>query len=190
MNTAKALRSRFLLSPQVASARHSAAQIYQPAAVLIPLIERQQELFVLLTRRSLHLRHHAGQICFPGGKYDAEDGSLRQTALRETQEELGIASHDIQVWGHLPEYHTVSGFIITPFVATLVPDYRLQLTREEVAEAFELSLQPLLERRNYGHWPLIRGGQTQMVVGCSLQQHLIWGATARILYDLAGQLAD
>ena len=188
MSKAEALRSRFILSPLPAALPHPANGTGQPAAVLILLVERQNELFVLLTRRSLQLRHHAGQICFPGGKYDLVDGTLQQTALRETYEDLGFTRDLIQIWGELAVHNTVSGFAVTPFVAAVMPDYQLQVTTEEVAEVFELPLQPLLETANYGHWQVRRAGQTHTVIGCSVGHRLIWGATARILFDLARHL--
>lgn len=190
MSRAEALRSRFILSPPPAALPHPAGGTNKPAAVLIPLVERENELFVLLTRRSLQLRHHAGQICFPGGKFDREDGSLQQTALRETYEELGIPRDQIQIWGQLAVHNTVSGFAVTPFVATVKADYQLKLMSEEVAEVFELPLPPLLESGNYGHWLVRRAGQAHNVIGCSVGPRLIWGATARILFDLARQLGE
>ena len=97
----------------------------KPAAVLIPIIVRGKEVSVLLTRRSRQLRHHPGQICFPGGRRDEEDESLAATALRETHEELGIPAHCIRLLGQLPEHITVSHYRVVPYLGLLQADHPL-----------------------------------------------------------------
>ena len=161
----------------------------KPAAVLIPVIVRDSQLSVLFTRRSAQLRHHPGQISFPGGRQDPDDGDLATTALRETREELGIPAHYIQLLGELPAHTTVSHYRMVPFIGLLAPDYPLIPAADEVAEAFELPLAPLLDPANYGRWQVQRGSQRHTVLGITLQQRLVWGATARILWQLARQVS-
>ena len=166
----------------------SGATPLKPAAVLIPIIARGDELSVLLTRRSQQLRHHPGQISFPGGRQDPEDPDLAATALRETHEELGIPAHCIQLLGVLPEHITVSHYRMVPYLGLLEPDYPLHQTVDEVAEAFELPLPPLLDPTNYGSWIVTRQQHSHPVYGISVHDRLIWGATARILWLFARQL--
>jgi len=169
--------------------RQVATASLKPAAVLIPIIVRDGHLSVLLTRRSAQLRHHPGQISFPGGRQDPDDGTLAVTALRETQEELGIPPACIRLLGQLPAHVTVSHYRMVPFLGLLAADYPLIPALDEVAEAFELPLAPLLEPANYGRWQVQRGAQLHTVFGITLQQRLVWGATARILWQLARQVS-
>ena len=168
--------------------RQVASGSLKPAAVLIPVIVRDSQLSVLFTRRSAQLRHHPGQISFPGGRQDPEDRDLATTALRETHEELGIPARYIQLLGELPAHITVSHYRMVPFIGLLAPNYPLIPAADEVAEAFELPLTPLLDPANYGRWQVQRGSQRHTVFGITLQQRLVWGATARILWQLACQL--
>lgn len=163
---------------------------WRQAAVLIPLILQPDGLQLLLTRRSPHLRHHPGQISFPGGRRDPLDTSLQHTALRETHEELGIAPSMVQLLGQLSVHATHSQFLITPYLGVLRQMSTLQPAAGEVAEAFTLPLAPLLQTAAYGRWLLKRQGQTQEVFGVQLQGRLIWGATANILWQLAIHLSN
>lgn len=163
---------------------------WRQAAVLIPLILQPDGLQLLLTRRSPHLRHHPGQISFPGGRRDPLDTSLQHTALRETHEELGIAPSMVQLLGQLPVHATHSQFLITPYLGVLRQMPTLQPAAGEVAEAFTLPLAPLLQTAAYGRWLLKRQGQTQEVFGVQLQGRLIWGATAHMLWQLAIHLSN
>lgn len=186
------LRTAFnLLTPSAGEPawRPVATTSLKPAAVLIPIITREGQLSVLLTRRSSQLRHHPGQISFPGGRHDPDDGDLATTALRETHEELGIPARYIQLLGELPAHITVSHYRMVPFIGLLAPDYPLIPAADEVAEAFELPLAPLLDPANYGRWQVQRGSQRHTVLGITLQQRLVWGATARILWQLARQVS-
>ena len=163
---------------------------WRQAAVLIPLILQPDGLQLLLTRRSPHLRHHPGQISFPGGRRDPLDTSLQHTALRETHEELGIAPSMVQLLGQLSVHATHSQFLITPYLGVLRQMPELQPAAGEVAEAFTLPLAPLLQAAAYGRWLLKRQGQTQEVFGVQLQGRLIWGATAHMLWQLAIHLSN
>ena len=167
---------------------YSDATPLKPAAVLIPIIARGDELSVLLTRRSRQLRHHPGQISFPGGRQDPEDPDLAATALRETREELGIPACCIQLLGLLPEHITVSHYCMVPYLGLLQPDYPLQPAVDEVEEAFELPLAPLLDPANYGSWTITRHQRPHSIYGITLHDRLIWGATARILRLFARQM--
>lgn len=189
---------RFSLSPPSSLSRPGPGQTstheplsspLKPAAVLIPIIVRGNDVSVLLTRRSHQLRHHPGQICFPGGRRDEEDESLAATALRETHEELGIPAACIQLLGQLPEHITVSHYRVVPYLGLLQADHPLHPARDEVAEAFELPLWPLLDASRYGCWLTQRNQQPHRVYGITVHHRLIWGATARILWQLAHQVA-
>ena len=116
-----------------------------PAAVLFPIVLRDNGQTVLLTQRTAHLKDHAGQISFPGGRVEAEDESPIHTALRETEEEIGLARKHVEVLGFLPEYRTGTGFRVTPVVALVTPPFELALDPFEVAEAFEVPLAFLLD---------------------------------------------
>ena len=113
------------------------------ASVLIPLVMRE-ELMVLLTQRTAHLSSHSGQIAFPGGKADLSDTDAAHTALREAQEEIGLASHHIEVIGSLPVYTTGSAFIVTPVVGLVAPHASIAMNADEVADVFEVPLAYLM----------------------------------------------
>ncbi|MDT8999045.1 CoA pyrophosphatase [Paucibacter sp. APW11] len=160
------------------------------AAVLLPLVEREDGLQVLLTQRTAHLRDHAGQISFPGGRSEPEDGTAVETALREAEEEIGLPRSHVEVLGQLPIYTTVTAFRVTPVVALVRPGFALRLDEFEVADAFEVPLQflmtPAHHRRHVFHW---EGGERQFLsmpwTGSGLagveREFFIWGATAAML---------
>lgn len=171
----------------------------RPAAVLVPLVERPEGLRVLLTRRTEHLRDHAGQISFPGGGREPADPGPEATALREAEEEVGLARHHVQVLGRLPEYHTVTGFHVTPVVAVVQPGFELALDSFEVAEAFEVPLAFLMTPAHHRrHLFTYEGGQRQFLsipwhgVGSDgqMREYFIWGATAAMLRNLYRFIAD
>ena len=162
--------------------RWNTSQQLRPAAVLIGLVERPHGLSVLLTQRSQQLRHHPGQVSFPGGRYDEQDQDLKYTALRETHEEIGIAADKIDILGQLHQYPTISNYQVTPFVAAIAPDYQLKLQTSEVQLVFELPWQQLIERLQ-SVWLPFRGHYRKFHFIC-YQQQLIWGATATMLVDL------
>ena len=119
------------------------------AAVLLPIVARPDELTVLFTRRTAHLRAHSGQISFPGGRIEESDASEQAAALRETHEEIGIAASSIEVIGRLADYHTRTGFRVTPVVGFVSGDFGLELDRTELGEAFEVPLSFVLDRANH-----------------------------------------
>ncbi|MCO4320104.1 CoA pyrophosphatase [Aliidiomarina quisquiliarum] len=161
--------------------------LWQKSAVLIPLRQGRHELEVILTRRTAHLRHHADQICFPGGRMDAADCSLLTTALRETHEELGVHPRHVHILGQLPEQPVLSHFMIQPYVGLI--DTKVALIREpnEVAEVLSVPLRLLLDQRN--HLQVKRNHPVHPTVHfIPWQGQLIWGATAAIIRGLADQI--
>ena len=154
----------------------------RPAAVLMPLIERPGGLTVLFTRRTAHLRSHAGQISFPGGRCEPEDSTPAATALRETREEIGLPDSHIEVLGFLPsQYTTRSGFIVTPVVGAVRAPFPLQPDDSEVAEVFEVPLAFLLDPSNHRAGGIVADGETRRFHAIPYGDYYIWGVTAGIL---------
>lgn len=160
----------------------------RPAAVLIPVVG-DSEPFVYFTRRSDSLRHHAGQISFPGGRVEARDTSIRAAALREAQEEIGLHPAAVQVLGELPPYRTGTGFVITPFVGWVAPGTTVLADGREVAHLFGVPLIHALDHRQFRLHRRERDGREYDVYSIDYDGHHIWGATAGILYDLLQRLA-
>lgn len=157
----------------------------RPAAVLLPIVDRAEAgLNVLLTRRADHLHHHPGQISFPGGRREAEDGSPTITALRETEEEIGLPRSRVEVLGELPDYHTGTGFCITPIVGVIKPPFDLVPDSFEVAEVFEVPLEFLLNPMNHQRHSMTREGRVRNYYAMPYGSYYIWGATAGIILSL------
>ncbi len=161
-----------------------------PAAVLIPLIEREQGITVLLTRRTAHLNNHPGQISFPGGRVDEGDHSPVGTALREAHEEVGIAAEKTEIIGGLPQRDTVTGFMVVPVIGFIDPQTTFVADEFEVAELLEVPLDFLLERDNYRQESIFYKGKERAFWEIVFGKHRIWGATAGILMDFAKQLNE
>ncbi|WP_018981726.1 CoA pyrophosphatase [Salinimonas chungwhensis] len=158
------------------------------AAVLIPMLDFPDGLHVLLTERAHHLRHHAGQISFPGGGYEAQDASLVDTALRESYEEVGLPPHHVEVIGALPNYRTISGYHIKPVIGFVEPSFEYQIDDNEVASVFDVPLSHLMEKNNHLVHHTTREGQRFPIYFIPWQNRMIWGATAAILRNLAHHL--
>ena len=158
------------------------------AAVLVPLVRRANGLQLLLTQRTAHLSDHAGQISFPGGRVEPADGTREETALRETQEEIGLSRDRVQVLGRLPEYDIPSGFRITPVVAWVEPPFDLALDAFEVAAVFEAPLSHFLEPARYQRREYKFRGRHRHYMAIPYEGRYIWGATAGMLYTLARML--
>ena len=156
-----------------------------PAAVLIGLVERPGGPAILLTQRTEHLRDHAGQISFPGGRIEPGDASPAAAALREAGEEIGLAAAKVEVLGELAPYDTVTGFRIHPVVGWIEPPLALQLDRFEVADAFEVPLQFIVDPANQRRHSYRRGALTRGYYVLPYQGRFIWGATAGILVNLS-----
>ena len=154
------------------------------AAVLVPLVERPYGLTVLLTQRTDHLHDHAGQISFPGGRMDEGDENLIDTALRETEEEIGLQRCFVQVVGYLDDYETGTGFLVTPVVGFVTPGFQLELDAFEVADAFEVPLAFIFDPANHGTATIhVRGADRHYYV-FEYEHRYIWGATAGMLMNL------
>ncbi|HEV7802887.1 MAG TPA: CoA pyrophosphatase [Burkholderiales bacterium] len=155
------------------------------AAVMVPIVNRPHGLQVLFTQRTAHLSDHAGQISFPGGRVEDEDANREETALRETEEEIGLARGRITLLGRLPEYEIPSGFRITPIVGWVEPPFELALDAFEVASAFEAPLAHFLEPARYQRREYRFNGRHRHYMAIPYEGRYIWGATAGMLYSLA-----
>ncbi|MGB0671037.1 MAG: CoA pyrophosphatase [Rhodospirillales bacterium] len=159
------------------------------AAVLVPVVGREDGLSILFTRRTDHLHHHAGQISFPGGRVEEGDTSLEDTALRETEEECGLDRRHISLLGRLDDYVTRTGFRITPVVGLVHPPFGLNPDTFEVAEIFEVPLAFLLDPANRVRESRRFEGTTRYFHAFPYGDYFIWGATAGMLVNLVSRLA-
>lgn len=157
-----------------------------PASVLMPLVARDDGLTLLLTQRTAHLNDHAGQISLPGGRVDQVDTSVVDTALRETEEEVGLDRQHIEVLGTLPEYFTGTGFRVTPVVSLVRPPFELRADPFEVAEIFEVPLAFLMDGMNHQRRAidLPDGFGRRSFYAMPYDRFFIWGATAGMLRNL------
>jgi 8-oxo-dGTP pyrophosphatase MutT (NUDIX family) len=156
----------------------------KPAAVLVPVVARDDELTVLFTQRTAHLVHHAGQISFPGGHVEPADGGPLATALRETEEEIGLDRRHVEVIGHLDTYVTRTGFVVTPVVGVVTPPFSLNPDAHEVAEVFEVPLAHFLDEANHLRCSAEFEGTIRYFYAMPYQSYYIWGATAGMLINL------
>ena len=155
------------------------------AAVLIPIVERNDGLKVILTKRSNNLKQHPGQISFPGGKSEKTDKSLVATALRETKEEIGIKDKNVEILGQLSKHVTITGFKITPFIGRIKMGFSTEIQASEVSEIFEVPLSYLSNPRNFRVESVKWKGKKRFFYSIPYGPYYIWGATARILKNLA-----
>tara|TARA_R110000772_G_scaffold140288_5_gene249499 strand:- start:180 stop:758 length:579 start_codon:yes stop_codon:yes gene_type:complete len=160
-------------------------QQLKSAAVLIPILSNNNQLEVVLTKRASHLTHHPGQISFPGGKVEKFDANFTATALRETQEEIGLHASCIEVIGQLKPYQTISGYEVTPIVAMVSNHKRYQIDENEVSEVFHVPLSHFLQRQHHIQLPVYHHGEHHKVHFMPYNQYNIWGATAAMLHDLS-----
>ena len=171
------------------SAANTVVRDYLPrvpvaAAVLVPIVDREDALSVLLTRRASHLRNHAGQISFPGGRIESSDAGPIGAALREAEEEIGLTREHVSFAGYLDPQLVVSGYWVTPVVGFVRPGFALTLDPKEVASTFEVPLAHVLDSAN--HLPRARTLGTITVPSYEIPfgPYVIWGATARMLVEL------
>ena len=155
------------------------------AAVLIPIVERNNGLKIILTKRSNNLKQHPGQISFPGGKSEKTDKSLVATALRETKEEIGIKDKNVEILGQLSKHVTITGFKITPFIGRIKMGFSTEIQASEVSEIFEVPLSYLSNPRNFRVESVKWKGKKRFFYSIPYGPYYIWGATARILKNLA-----
>ncbi len=155
-----------------------------PAAVLVPLVERREGATILLTQRAAHLKTHAGQISFPGGRIEPQDEGPVQAALRETEEEIGLARTQVEVLGFLPDHLVISGYRVTPVVGILQPDMPLRLDATEVEGVFEVPLAQLLDTNNHVRRVREFEGERIEFTDFTYSTNNIWGATAGMLMTL------
>lgn len=156
--------------------------------MLIPLIVHK-ELTVLFTQRTAHLKNHSGQVSFPGGRAEPGDASAEFTALRETEEEIGLAMQRVEVLARLPDYRTRTGFRVTPVIGLVAPPLELAPDPREVAEVFEVPLAFLMDERNRQRRTREFQGQQVGYYVFEYGARVIWGATAGILVNLNRMLA-
>jgi 8-oxo-dGTP pyrophosphatase MutT (NUDIX family) len=151
------------------------------AAVLIPLRRIEGEWHVVVTQRSQSVGHHRGQVSFPGGACEPEDPDLQATAVRETNEEIGIGPAEIEILGALDDFETISSFVVTPFVGVLPDESTYSLNHSEVESIFQVPLSFLLDEANLRIETREHGGRSYEVLFWDYGGYTIWGATARML---------
>lgn len=192
--TADAVRARLAGAPPLPEALDLHAISLQEgtrvteAAVLVPLVNRDAGVQVLLTQRTEHLRDHAGQISFPGGRVEPEDRDREATALREMAEEIGLAAGHVTLLGRLPGYEIPSGFRITPVVGWIEPPFTVVPDVFEVADIFEAPLAHFLDPANYQRREYHFRGRHRHYLAIPYEGRYIWGATAGMLYSLCRML--
>ena len=198
--TPEALRRRFAAPPPWTPEKRGDGGQFEGyprtrASVLVPLVRRDDGLTLLLTQRTAHLRDHAGQISFPGGREEAHDADVVDTALREAEEEVGLARHHVEVIGTLPVYRTVTNFDVTPVVALVAPAFELALDAHEVAEAFEVPLAYLMTPAHHQRHVYVFEGVEREFLSMPYPrpdgqgEYFIWGATAAMLRNFYRLLA-
>ena len=177
----KARRRRMHVTSPTATACPAAAGPPTPAAVLVPLINRPEGLSVLFTQRSRELPDHPGQISFPGGRIEPGDADAGAAALREAEEEVGLAAERVTLLGRLSEYETVTGYRVTPVVGWVEPPFEIKADPVEVADVFEVPLAFLLEPGNQQRHFRMVGDQRRDYYAIPYGDRYIWGATAAML---------
>lgn len=180
-------RSDYDLAPAL-RAHPQDERALKPAAVLCALAPRPDGWRVVLTRRAAHLKRHAGQIAFPGGKIDAEDGSPLAAALREAEEEIGLVRQQVTVLGAIERYETRTGFLVTPFIGLVDPAFQPLADPSEVSEVFEAPLDHVVNPANIEvHWREAHGVRRPFYA-IPWENRYIWGATAAMLKALADRI--
>ena len=189
-----ALRERLKRTPPVFSvygdddSGRSAAAV-TAAAVLVPIVDHPSGLTVIFTQRTTHLKAHSGQVSFPGGRAEPHDPTPEHTALREAEEEIGLAMDRVEVLARLPEYHTRTGFRVTPVVGLITPPVELTPDPREVQEVFEVPLAHLLDPANHLRETRELQGRTVGYYVMRYESRTIWGATAGMVVNLYRHLA-
>jgi 8-oxo-dGTP pyrophosphatase MutT (NUDIX family) len=199
--TVDALRARFAhppaWTPEIKVERRFVDREPAAAAVLVPLV-RRDALQVLLTQRTDHLTNHAGQISFPGGRAESVDADAAATALRETEEEIGLGAAHVEVLGSMPTYTTGTGFVVTPVIGLVAPPFDVRIDPFEVASVFEVPLAFLMDPAHHRRHAIEVGGVQRQFFSMpwdsidasgAATRRFIWGATAAMLRNLYRLLA-
>lgn len=181
------LQTRLLLSP-ISELKPSNDIELTASAILMPIYPAPSGLQLIMIKRAAHLRHHPGQIAFPGGKQEFSDSSLMETALRESFEEIALCRSRISPLYRLPRIDTMTGFQITPFVGLLNKKPKLTANNNEVETVLHLPLNELMNEKNYGTSTHLLKGKAHKVVWIQLEECMIWGASAKILQQLIMRL--
>ena len=163
---------------------------YVRAAVIVPLFHKEGSCHILFTKRTQEVKHHKGQISFPGGAFDKEDGDLRKTALRETFEEIGLKENDIHILGTLDDIVTSTRFVVTPFVGYFVYPYLFRLSKTEIEELITVPLSFLLDPACFSEREITEGDRKRLVYNFQYGKYAIWGATALILKQFLELIPD
>ena len=151
------------------------------AAVLVPLFKKEEVCHLLFTKRTDQVKYHKGEISFPGGVFDEGDVELKKTALREAFEEIGLKESDVQIIGVLDDIVTITEFIVTPFVGLFSYPYPFELSPIEIKELIEVPLLSLIDKESFTENVIGEGDHRRLVYAYQYGNHIIWGATARIL---------
>jgi 8-oxo-dGTP pyrophosphatase MutT (NUDIX family) len=163
---------------------------FSHAAVLVPLFKKGEDCHLLFTKRSEEVKYHKGEISFPGGVVDEEDSELVSTALREAFEEIGLEENDVQIIGILDDIVTITEFIVTPVVGLFPYPYPFKISEVEIAELIEVPFSSLLDEDCFSEREIIRGAGKEIVYAYQYENHVIWGATARILKQFLDLIAS
>lgn len=182
------LRSDFDLRPDGTRLNGTTNRELRPAAVLMPIVNRPEGPTVLLTQRTAHLKKHAGQISFPGGGVEPDDVNHVETALRETEEEIGLSRRHVTLLGRLSMYETSTAYGVTPVVGWIEPPFELKVDSFEVAEVFEAPLAFVLDRQNHVKETAVRDGMRRWYYVMPYEGRRIWGATAGMLVNFADMM--
>ena len=160
------------------------------ASVLIPILTFKKDLEILLTKRSNNLKNHPGQIAFPGGKKDQIDSSPIETALRETQEEIGLNPKNVEIIASLPSHKTATGFVIKPYLGLINEPFSEILRQGEVDEIFTVPYEYILNEKNFSIQTRKWNGSQRSYYVVPYGPYYVWGATARILLNLSRALSQ
>jgi len=178
--------SDFDLNPDMAFNKKSN---FLEASVLIPVLTFKKNLEILLTKRSANLKNHPGQIAFPGGKKEKFDSSPIETALRETEEEVGLSQHLVEIVASLPTHKTATGFIIKPYIGIISQPFEETLRCGEVDEVFTVPFDHILNEKNFSIQTRKWNGSQRKYYAVPYGPYYVWGATARILLNLSKALS-
>ncbi|ABG30126.1 CoA pyrophosphatase [Roseobacter denitrificans] len=165
------------------------ARKLRPAGVLAAVFEARKGLHLILTKRSSGLKHHPGQIAFPGGKQDEGDRDVTAAALREAHEEIGLQASNVEILGTLPAHETVTGFVVTPVIGYVRKPFEYRPEPGEVDEVFTVPLSHVLNKDNFAIEGRMWRGQRRSYFAVPFGPYYIWGATARMLRAWSDQMS-